>query len=476
MNAVVHSAIARILSLLPIAIATFLVSRLLLSHYDILVFDGYTLAASLIALVPLNNLGVGAAVTNSVVTGGAKDEHVQRVALTAARTVALSAIGLAVAAMLVSVTGSWGRLLGHGSGPTSFFGLAMVIYAVSFIPGISQSVLLGVNRNHVAILVQSLLAPLTLLTVGALIVLDVDGRYVILIPASVIALVNLVTAYVSARITGFPWLQLLRRLPWRNRYPGARIRAMSGPMLLINLSLPIALQSDRIVLSHFASPSALANFAVAVQIFAPVGAVIIAAAQPLWPMYTVARNEGRHGPSIVKVVGAFSAGCLLVAAPLCALAAPLGHLIGGDRIQLGVLLPIVAALAVIVQAISYPMAMAMMDPKGLRFVAACALVALPLNIVLSIALARSLGAPGPLLASCVVGLVVQVIPGALYLRRRTRLAEAAAAWPGAVPARGGAVPQRGGAVPARGGAVAPGGGARRKYVGRHQAVAVRVSE
>lgn len=458
MNAVARSAVARIASLLPIAIATFLVSRLLIGHYDILVFDGYTLAASLIALVPLNNLGVGAAVTTEVVAGGVRDEHVQRVALTAARTVAVSALALAGTSLLLTTTGSWGRLLGQGSGPTALFGPAMVIYAVSFIPGISQSLLLGVNRNHVTILVQSLLAPLTLLAVAALVVLDVDGKYVILVPASMVAAVNLATAYVSARITGFPWLQLLRRLPWRRRYPGARIRAMSGPMLLINLSLPIALQSDRLVLSHFASPGALANFAVAVQVFAPVGAVITAAAQPLWPIYTAARNEGRRGPSMVRVIGAFCLGCFAVAAPLCALAAPIGHLIGGRHIELGVLLPVVAALAVIVQAISYPMAMAMMDPAGLRFVAACALVAVPLNIGLSVALARSIGAPGPLLASCIVGLAVQVLPGALYLRRRNEAAEQ-----GPAPAVRAVQPA----------AVRY---SARRYVGRHKAAAAHVGD
>jgi O-antigen/teichoic acid export membrane protein len=426
MNAVLRSALARIASFLPTAIATFLTSKLIIDHFDILSFDGFTLVASLMALIPLNDLGVGAAITSAIASRGDRSRYVQRVALTAVRTLMVSALVLSLAALVLSATGLWSKVLGPATGATTYFGLAMVIYAASFVPGLSQRVLLGVHRNHVTIVVQTFLAPLTLALVAVLARLGADGKYLILVPPIALTSINIITAFISSRLTDFPWLLVFRRTPWRNRYPGASIRAMSGPVLAVSLSLPLALQSDRIVLSHFASAHAVANYAVAIQIFAPVAALIGAAAQPLWPIYTVARDKGTQGPSLVRVIGLFCAATTLVCGALVLVAAPLGHLIGGDKIQLGVLLPVATALAMIVQAAAFPMAMSMMEPKGLRFVAACAVLALPYNVGLSIVLANAIGAPGPLLASVAVGLFVQTIPGALYIRR-TRLKREAAA-------------------------------------------------
>ncbi len=420
MHPVVKSGLARIASFAPTALATLYASRLIIDHFGIPAFDGYTLAASLILLVPLNDLGVGAAVTSAVASYGSSHAAVERVALTAARTVAVSALVLAGAAGLITVGGYWNAFLGPAAGAGAFYGLSMVIYAISFIPALGQSMLLGVHRNHLTIAVQTLLAPTTLLGVVVLMKAGIDSRFLIVVPAAALAVINIINSIVAGRVVRFSWLTLLRRLPFPHRYPGASIRAMSGPMLVVNLSTPIALQSDRIVLSHFASKHAVANYAVSIQIFAPVVALIGAAAQPLWPIYTAARAKGDHGPQVGRIMAAFGLVCSAISAVLVLIANPVGHLIGGHQIQLGVLLPIVSAVAVGLQAITYPMAMSIMDPAGLRLVATCAVLAAPLNVGLSIALAKHLGAPGPLLASCVVCLLVQIIPVGLYARQRQR--------------------------------------------------------
>jgi hypothetical protein len=103
-----------------------------------------------------------------------------------------------------------------------------------------------------------------------------------------------------------------------------------------------------------------------------------------------------------------------------ALADPIGHLIGGDRIDLGYFLPVVAALVMLLLAVAYPLSMSVIDPAGARFVATCAVLALPTNILLSIWLSREFGAPGPLLSLLVVSTTVQVIPILVYSRRRER--------------------------------------------------------
>jgi O-antigen/teichoic acid export membrane protein len=415
---VVQSALARVLSFLPTAVATLFISRLIIQHFGISTFDSFALIVALIAVLPLSNLGVGAAITSAYAGEGPHAEHSRRVTLTAARVLTVSTIGTLVGSALLTVGETWPTLLGAASGPNVLTGVAVAVYSLSFLPGLGQSMLLGINRNHVTVLIQTFFAPLMLVITAVLVLTDVNGDYVVLIPAAAMVVINLVTAWVAARETKVGWSQVIRAVPFRRRHPGASIRALSGPLLIINLALPIALQSDRIVLSHVSSQQAVANYSVAILIFAPVAALIAASAQPLWPIYATARSAGQTGPKLGKVLFLFCGAAILVCALLVLVADPVGQLVGGGHIDLGWLLPISSGLAVVVQAAAYPLAMHLMDPAGVKFVSICTVLALPLNLALSVVLAQHIGAPGPLLATFAVTLLVQTIPALIYSRRR----------------------------------------------------------
>ena len=191
-------------------------------------------------------------------------------------------------------------------------------------------------------------------------------------------------------------------------------------MLITSLCVPITFCTDRIVLSHVSTEEAVANYSVVLQLCAPIIALIVAAAQPLWPMFTQARTKGEAGPNMNKIFLAFGAGTLLCGAALVVLADPIGHFIGGDQINLGYFLPVVAALVMVLLAIAYPLSMSLVDPAGARFVAICAVLTLPTNILVSIWLSREFGAPGPLLSLLIVSTTLQVIPIMIYARRRER--------------------------------------------------------
>ncbi|MCW2780948.1 MAG: polysaccharide biosynthesis protein [Marmoricola sp.] len=414
MNAVLRSAIARALSFLPTAVATLLTSRLIIQHYGILTFDAFALVLTLISLIPLNNLGVGAAVTTTYAAEGPESEHSRRVTLTAARTLAVSSVGTAAVVVGLTAIHAWPSLLGVASGPNKYTGLAALVFALSFLPGLGQSMLLGVHRNHVVVISQTFFTPLILLGTVGVIGFGVTGDAVMLGPPISLVIINILTCALATRSTGISWRWLLRALPWRRRYPGASIRGMSGPVLLITLATPIALQSDRLVLSHVSTTQAVADYSVVMQIFAPAIALIAASAQPLWPIYAAARAEGRSGPSLPKMLLLFGGAGALCGALLALVANPVASLIGGDQIHLGWLLPLAGALAVVTAALSYPVAMSLMDPSGVRLIATLTLVALPLNIGLSIIFARHWGAAGPLFASVLVGILVQTLPGVFF--------------------------------------------------------------
>src|SRR4051794_25508923 len=248
MNAVARSALARIASFVPTALATLVTSRLVIEHYGVVAFDSFALILALINLIPLNNLGVGASVTAAYAQRDADPDHAHRTVLTASRVLAISTIGTAAASALLGVLHLWPDLLGDASGPNFWCTVAMVFYALTFLPGLRQSVLLGVHRNHITILVQAFFNPLVAVLVGAALLAGLSAGAILVVRCGPLIIVRGLTAVAAPRSVSRPWLSVWRQGPARRRYPGPSLRSMSGPVLMITLSTPIGLQSDRIVL------------------------------------------------------------------------------------------------------------------------------------------------------------------------------------------------------------------------------------
>ena len=417
-RSVLQSAIARAASFVPVALATLGTSRLIIEHYGIPTLDSFALLTSLLLLIPLQDLGMGAAVTSAFAERGPRDEHSVAVMLTATRVLSVSALVLATASTIVAAADAWPTLLGPASGPNAYVGASVCIYALTFVPGLGQRMLLGIERNHMVVIIQTLWNPLMLAGVAILAIAGIGPAWVVLVPSTAGLLVTLLTFWYAVHVCAFPVRTLFARLPFRRRYPGGSVWAISGPMVVLTLCVPVILQSDRVVLSHVSTKQVLANYTITMQIFAPVSALIAASALPLWPMWIRARAQGVRGPSVVRVVAVFCGAAAAVCAVLVLVADPLGHVIGGPKIHLGVMLPFAAALAVTMQAAALPVGMALRDPAGLRFVAICTAIALPMNIALAVGLTRLWGGPGPLIATFLVSLFVQTLPATLYLRRR----------------------------------------------------------
>lgn len=420
MNPVMRAAVARIFSYVPTAIATLATSRLVIHHYGVDAFNAFSLVLSLIFLIPLNNLGVGASITNAYASEGPDSDHSRRVTVTAARVLAVSSTCTAFAATGLGAFGLWPKLIGHASGPNLYAAIAMVIYASSFLPGLGQSMLLGVHRTHVTVIVQTFFTPIILLGTIGIIAAGWSGSALMLLPPASLVAVNVITAAFASRDTGVHWSFVFRRLPFRRAYPGASIRALTGPVLIFTLSNPIALQSDRIVLSHVSDAHAVAAYSLMMQIFGPVITLVGASAQPLWPIYAKARAEGKPGPKLARVLFVFCGAAFVIGLMLAAISNPVAKVISGHQIDLGHLLPVTGVLAAVTAGLSFPIAMSLMHPAGARIVGALALIALPTNLVLSVILAKAWGAAGPLLATVIVGVCIQAIPGLLFSRALRR--------------------------------------------------------
>ncbi|MFL6159913.1 MAG: lipopolysaccharide biosynthesis protein, partial [Marmoricola sp.] len=205
--------------------------------------------------------------------------------------------------------------------------------------------------------------------------------------------------------------------------PGMSVRALTLPVMITQLCIPIAFAGDRLILSHVSTEYQVSKYSLLLQIFVPITGLIVAAAQPLWPMFTRARVNGEGMPRMRLILVAFVVGTALVSLVLVIISPPLGKAISGGEIDLGYALPALTAVVACMQALVVPMSMGMVDPKGVRFVAIWSVIAVPVSLVVSIWFASMWGATGVMLSAAFVGGSVQLIPIAIYSVRRSRQAE-----------------------------------------------------
>ncbi|HEY4376961.1 MAG TPA: hypothetical protein VGM93_07370, partial [Acidimicrobiales bacterium] len=121
------------------------------------------------------------------------------------------------------------------------------------------------------------------------------------------------------------------------------------------------------------------------------------------------------GPSVTRTALGFCGATAVICALLVPIAPLAGRIVSNGRVHLALFLPLAAALMTVIYSAAYPVGMALTTPKELRFSATVSAIALPINVGASIVLARTMGAPGPLLATAAVGFA-QMASAAYYLR------------------------------------------------------------
>jgi O-antigen/teichoic acid export membrane protein len=197
-------------------------------------------------------------------------------------------------------------------------------------------------------------------------------------------------------------------------------------MLVQMLLLPLATQSDRLLLSHLTDGSELAQYNLAAQLFGIAVQTITAAGLALWPIYARARAQGRlDSPMRMSLV--FLVAGLMMGSAMALISPTIVAFLSDGRITLPLPLVLGFVLFVGVQALKYPLGMYMTDAKGLRFQLLPIFLMLFLQIGLSIQLIGVVGAAGPILAATIASAVCQVLPNAWYVRRDLRRRAAAAA-------------------------------------------------
>ncbi|WP_196073078.1 lipopolysaccharide biosynthesis protein [Nakamurella alba] len=432
-SSVGRSAGVKILVLPVSAILGVVNVRLIIDHFGTGAFAQYGLLVAIGNLLPFADLGISAAVMN--VVGASKDPRrdpkVHAMLVSTIRILIGSFAVLMGLAVAITALGLWGDILGEGLDPATgplAAALCLAAIAVSLLFGFSQRILAGVGKNHVSIGLLGLQTPMVLAVL--LIVINTDspiGPYIAVVPYLATLLIQLMTTGVAAKLINPTLKRAVRDVPRIRTVRGGKVFDVAWPMMIQMVALPFAMQTDRLMLSHFSTTDQLAEYNLASQMFTPVWQVVSAAGFALWPIFAKQRSDGQKGSPLPISLG-FGGAAAVVTLVIAGASPWLADLASGGEISVSLLLVVVFSVFMVFQALKYPLGMYLTDAKGLRFQAYMILLMAPVNILLSYWLTGPLGAAGPVIGSLVGVAIFQYAANLVYVRRRL------ASTPDAVPA------------------------------------------
>lgn len=406
-------------------------SRLIIGHFGTDAYAQYGLLATFPSLLPFADLGIASVIFNVVAasTDVRSDLVVRRTITTAFRILLASGGILGVVAVAITLLGWWPAILGGALLPGAELVpmLCLVVFGMVLPLTVGQRILVGLGRTTTQVAAQAVVAPFMFLGVDLLAIMGVPaGNHIAVVSYVANAMVSVICLIIVAPLIRPTLGAAVRDIPRVRSAPGVKVLHLAWPMLLQMLVLPIAMQTDRILLSHLAGSDAVAQYNLASQLFNMVMQAIAAGGIALWPVFARARSDGELRSPIGPTWTFLGAGLALSTA--LALIAPfLARFISDGEITFDpILLASFVAFAAVTAA-KYPAGMYMTDEKGLRFQILPILVLVPLNLAISWWLIGVVGAAGPIIGSVVATLLCQVLPNLWWVRRDLGRRAAAAA-------------------------------------------------
>lgn len=396
-------------------------TKLIIGHFGKAVYAQYGLLASLPSLLPFASLGMAAVVINAVAEAKdpRTDTEMSRTLTTALRYLVVSAAVIILVGLVPTVLGAWPAMLGKGllpgGGMATFW--CLFVFAVTLPLTIFPRMIIALGRPQAQVLSQVTVAPFMLVSICFLVFTGLPaGNAIAILTYVANALASATCAVLAWRSLGPNFRRMVRDIPRRKAVPNAPIMGLAWPQLAQMMALPIAMQTDRLLLSHLADDGALAQYNMSSQFFQMIIQTITASGVALWPMYAKARSEGRI-MTPWKATWVFTGVGLASGGALAAVIQFVSHWLSSGTIHLDWWLIGAFWLYVISQAVNYPLGMYMTDEKGLKFQVLPIVLMVPINLALSWYLTTQIGAGGPILGSAVSVFLCQVVPNIVYIHR-----------------------------------------------------------
>jgi O-antigen/teichoic acid export membrane protein len=418
---------------LPISVALNLAAaKILLDEVGPSRYGVILLVANLATLVPFADFGISAPVITELAAtrDQPRSERLGRVLQSSMRVLLLSASAFCLLAVAALALGVWPHVLGEAAAQFDIAGPAtvavcLIAFALPF--GIGARVLIGIDRSHIAV-GATLIAPAVSLAAIMLFAATSHGArwFAITVPIGLLT-ASVVNFALASRLSRLAlWSHLAQCLSAARLAP-VKLRRQAAPMFVLAVATPIALQTDRLVLSHRTAAVELTSYALAYQIYAPGLGVAVAGATALWPIAARRRAQMQsNGRLWGGSVAAFTSLGLLLAAAIVFLGPHVVRWLAGSQHVVPTSLFVIFGLLLVVQLASLPSVMLLTTDVGLKLQASLAVVSAVGNVALSWILAPAYGAVGPVAASLLFTVALQFIPLSFYAHRRALPREAAA--------------------------------------------------
>lgn len=409
----------RLLTIPVTGVSSLAVAAILIHDGGAQYYASVSLIWSVAQLLPLSDLGLGAVVTNAV--AGAKgqtgDVEIRATVERCFRILVFAATIILMVAALTSFFQVWSRILPVDKSTMNVDGVVLVtlaIMAVSMPLSLWQRIALGLHMNRYIIVLTSLTTPIVLLMVWLAI-----GRnsFLVVGAPAVAGLVVIVGGVMVLQIRrGFPVLSMMRLRPSCRVYKGLPLWRSGAAMLIIMVSQPIVLQSDRLFIGWFSSPSSVAEYSLQSQLYVPLLSIVSAGAASLWPRFVAARSGlGQDWALFRSSVLRFSVIGLVFGIALVSIGPFILAFVSRGAVDISIPIAGAFALLLLVQAATMTPAMFLTSENGLRFQAKALIAMLIIKLPLSAFLAHY-GAIGPVLASILAIFLCQFVPSMFYCR------------------------------------------------------------
>lgn len=424
---------ARMLVLPITGLCNLAIARVVTNAVGVDQFGVVMLIATLCQLLMFADLGTGAAVASSRAQLDQSDDAgvFRGTVLTAVRTTLISGVAIGFGAAVLGAVGAWPHILGisHSNLASSLnisAILALSAFAVALPFSVGEALLRGSGRLHEATVLQGIAPPAALLLTFVFQHLGAPAlAYSLVLPigALIAAICCAARAWTldRAAVRG-----LLGKLLRPKRFPGQPIAATAVPMFIVMVGLPIALNSDRVVIAHRLDALSLADYSYASQLYLPLWSIASNAAVALWPRFARQQSDMAEvrrgwltGVAMLSGLGLVMAVCFLVFSRFL-----IGWMSGSQANPPWSLI-VAFALFLFIQAAHVGTGIFLIAPAMLRFQAVCVVALVATNLPLSWFLAPTLGVAGPVYASAATVLVCQLIPGVMMALRVSRPAPSA---------------------------------------------------
>jgi O-antigen/teichoic acid export membrane protein len=376
------------------------------------VFGLVSMVATITLLFPFADLGVGATVmsASALLSGPSRDPDAPDIIRRAYRVLFCVAGVVVCLALVVMALDGWGVLLGFSSGPADRWAVtvAACVFALTIPAGLGVRILIGIDRNPMATLVQM---SCPLFALGLTLILYAVNATGIWYAVSSLGglLIGLVIGTVLAlHLSGLG----LSAFAGLSRSIGrSGLLAGSLWLFLVSLGVPVGLQTGRVILAHLSTPAELSKYALMAQIYAVGWSVLSTAGMAYWPVFVKRRGAAEQTIRIWRQVTLGFAAIAIVAAAGMAVIGPwAATILSGGRIEIPTALAFAFGLLLVAQAVHLPGKVLLTTPDEARWQAMWTLGMAVLSIGLGCAEAERLGALGVVYAAAFGIFTAQALP------------------------------------------------------------------